>query len=287
MSDWRAALVLVTPALIGFVAFYLYPAVRGIGYSLTDFTLLSGGDWVGLDNYATLIADEQFWGSMLVTLEYVVINIGVQTLFAIALAVLLQRFARSMVLRAVTLMPYLVANVVVAMVWYWMLDYQLGIVNLALDALGLDREAFFGSSALAIPTIALVNVWRHLGYAALLVFAGLQSIPGEVYEAAEMDGAGPFRTFASITLPLLRPVLALVLVVTVVGSFQVFDTVAVTTQGGPVHATRVIYYYIWELAFERSKFGYASAMAVVLFLMLVTVSAVQMRLMRANQSDLA
>lgn len=124
-----------------------------------------------------------------------------------------------------------------------------------------------------------------MGYTALLVFAGLQTIDRSVYEAADIDGASEGRKFFSITLPLLRPVLAMVLVVTITGSFQIFDTVAVTTQGGPINATRVIYYYIWDLAFGQLDFGYASALAMVLFLLLVGISFIQLKLMRANESD--
>ena len=145
--------------------------------------------------------------------------------------------------------------------------------------------AFFGESAWAIPTVAFINVWRHMGYTALLVFAGLQTINKSVYEAADIDGAGEGRKFFSITLPLLRPVLAMVLVVTITGSFQIFDTVAITTKGGPINATRVIYYYIWDLAFGQLDFGYASALAMVLFVLLFGVALLQLRLMRANESD--
>ena len=166
-----------------------------------------------------------------------------------------------------------------------MMDYQIGAVNVFLDWIGLDRVAFFGESAWAIPTVAFINVWRHMGYTALLVFAGLQTINKSVYEAADIDGAGEGRKFFSITLPLLRPVLAMVLVVTVIGSFQIFDTVSVTTQGGPVNATRVINYYIWDLAFGQLDFGYASAVAMVLFVILMLVSLIQMKLMRADESD--
>jgi multiple sugar transport system permease protein len=126
-----------------------------------------------------------------------------------------------------------------------------------------------------------------MGYTALLVFAGLQTIPSYVYEAAEVDGSTEWKTFWRITLPLLRPVLVMVLVVTMIGSFQIFDTVAVTTQGGPINATRVIYYYIYERAFTRFDFGYASAMALVLFAILAVVSLLQLRLLRAKESDLA
>ncbi|SPL91413.1 N-Acetyl-D-glucosamine ABC transport system, permease protein 1 [[Actinomadura] parvosata subsp. kistnae] len=159
------------------------------------------------------------------------LNIVSQTVISMLLAVLLYRLTKSMVVRGIVLLPYLVANVVVALVWFWMLDFQLGVVNNVIEWLGFDRVAFFGSD-LAIPTIAGINTWRHMGYTALLIFAGLQMIPPSVYEAAAIDGASEWRTFWRVTLPLLRPVMALVMVLSVIGSFQVFDTIAVTTSGG-------------------------------------------------------
>ena len=185
------------------------------------------------------------------------------------------------------LTPYLVSNVVAAMVFLWILDYQLGIGNWVLEQIGLDRIAFLADSAWVIPTIALINVWRHVGYTALLIFAGLQTIPKDVYEAGAIDGATETRMFWSITIPLLRPVLVFVLVTTVIGSFQIFDTIAITTKGGPVNATRVIYWYIYEFAFSRFQMGYATAAAVVLFLILITITIIQMRYLRSDESDLA
>ncbi len=285
--DLRAALVFIAPAALGFVVFFLVPTVRGMWFSLTDANLIGGGELIGVENYRRMFADELFWNSVVVTIQYVVINISVQTVLAVLIAVLLHRLTQSVVIRGIVLLPYLVANVVVALVWFWMFDYSTGIVNVVLDGLGVDRVAFFGDEATAIPTIALINVWRFVGYTALLVFAGLQTIPKQLYEAAALDGAGEARMFRSITLPLLRPVLALVLVITVVGSFQIFDTVAVTTQGGPVHATRVIYYYIYQQAFERFDLGYASALSVALLLALALIAYAQLKLLRSNRSDLA
>ncbi len=286
-SELRAALVFVAPATIGFLVFYVWPAIRGVYYSFTDFSVLSPPQWVGLANYKELLTDKLVGNAFLVTLEYVLINIGAQTVLALGIAVMMHRLTKSVVVRGTLLMPYLVANVVVALLWYWMLDYQIGIVNQMLDWVGLSRVAFFGDSAWAIPTIAMVNVWRHVGYTALLIFAGLQTIPTHLYEAAALDGASEARTFFKITVPLLRPVLAMVLIITVTGSFQIFDTVAVTTSGGPINATRVIYYYIYDLAFGRFEFGYASAISVVLFLVLASVAFAQIKLLRAGESDLS
>lgn len=281
------ALGFIVPTVFGFVVFYLWPSLRGFGLSLTDYKFFSGTSFVGLANYQRLLTDETFWNAMLVTVWYVVLNIGFQTVLAVLLAVLLHRLTRSVVIRGLVLMPFLVANVVVALLWFWMLDAQIGVVNQILSWFGLGPISFFGSESWAIPTIAFVNTWRHLGYTALLIFAGLVMIPRTLYEAGRVDGANEWQMFWRITMPLLRPVLALVLVITVVGSFQVFDTVAVTTLGGPADASRVIQYYIYDLAFERLDYGYASAVSVVLLVILSVIAFVQLRLMRANESDLA
>ncbi len=150
----------------------------------------------------------------------------------------------------------------------------------------MEKIGFLSSETWAIPTIALINVWRHVGYTALLIFAGLQMLPNDVFEAAKLDGAGEFRSFFSITMPLLRPILALVLIMTVIGSFQVFDTVAVTTGGGPANATNVLQLYIYDVAFGRFQFGYASAMSVALLVVLGIITFIQFRLTRAGSSDM-
>ena len=281
------ALLFILPSFIGFAVFYAYPTIRGFWLSLTDYNLLSPPTFVGLENFQRMFGDALFWNGLLVTVEYVILNIGFQTVLALILAVLLDRLVKSGFLRSVFVMPWLIANVVVAIVWFWMLDFNLGIVNEFIEAIGLDRIPFFGSTFWVIPTVAWINVWRHLGYTAILIFAGLQAIPKDVYEAGSVDGASESKMFWGITIPLLRPVLALVLVVTMIGSFQVFDTVAVTSDGGPVNASRVIQLYIFEKAFEQFEFGYGSALSVALFIILLIITVVQMRVLRASQSDVA
>lgn len=223
---------------------------------------------------------------MVVTVEYVLINIVIQTVVALFIAVMMHRLTKSTFVRGIVLAPYLVSNVVAALVWLWILDTQLGIGNEMLAALGLDRIPFLQSDVWGIPSIALINVWRHVGYTALLIFAGLQSLPETVYEAGRIDGASEWKMFWRITVPLLRPILSLVLIITVIGSFQVFDTVAVTTQGGPANATNVVQNYIYNLAFGRFQFGYASAVSVALLIVLSIITILQYRLTRSGESDL-
>ncbi|BCW80066.1 sugar ABC transporter permease [Arthrobacter sp. NicSoilC5] len=285
-SDLKTALFFIAPAMIGFIAFYLVPTLRGIYLSFTEYSILGDPTWIGTANYEAIGKDPLFWNALAVTTQYVLINIVLQTALALGLALLMHRVARSTFIRGTLLLPYLMANVIAALLWFWLLDYQIGIVNYFIDALGMPKVAFFGSEEWAIPTQALINTWRHMGYTALLIFAGLQAIPHHVYEVANLDGASPWQTFRKITLPLLRPVLALVLIVTIIGSFQVFDTVAVTTQGGPVNASRVLQFYIYQKAFTESDFGYGSALAVILFVILALVAFIQMKFLKGNESDL-
>ncbi|WP_309237841.1 sugar ABC transporter permease [Streptomyces albidus (ex Kaewkla and Franco 2022)] len=285
-GDARVAAAFIAPAMLGYLVFLVWPTLRGVYLSFTSFDLLSSEKWVGLDNYRRLVNDPVFWDSLGVTLHYVVVNIGVQTVVALLIAVLMHRLTNSSLLRGIVLAPYLVSNVVAGIVWLWILDTQLGVGNEMVEALGFDRIAFFGDAAWAIPTIALVNVWRHVGYTALLIFAGLQSIPSTIYEAGRVDGASEWRMFWAVTVPLLRPVLSLVLIITVIGSFQVFDTVSVTSDGKPANATNVLQLYVYDLAFGRLQFGYASAISVALMLVLTVITVVQYRLARAGQSDL-
>ncbi|MET8979347.1 sugar ABC transporter permease [Streptomyces sp. NPDC004539] len=285
-GDGRLAAVFIAPALLGFLVFLLWPTLRGVYLSFTRYNLLTPAEFTGLDNYVRMAHDPIFWDSLKVTVSYVFMNIGVQTVTALAIAVLLQRLTRSALLRGVVLAPYLMSNVVAGVVWLWILDTQLGVGNEIVAALGLDRIPFLADETWALPTIAFINVWRHVGYTALLLFAGLQAIPDGLYEAARVDGAGEWRMFWRITMPLLRPVLAVVLIMTVIGSFQVFDTVAVTTGGGPANATNVLQLYIYQSAFGRFQFGYASAMSVALLVVLSAITVLQYRLTRAGRTDL-
>ncbi|MFC0675131.1 carbohydrate ABC transporter permease [Brachybacterium hainanense] len=285
-DDTALALLFIAPATLGMLAFLIWPLLTGLYYSFTEYTTLTPPVWVGLANYREMLADPIFWNSLKVTILYVVINIGVQTIVALLIAVLMQRLTQSTLLRSLVLTPYLVSNVVAAITFLWLLDTQLGIVNRLIAAIGMEPIQFWSSEAWVIPTIALVNVWRHMGYTALLLFAGLQSIPQGLYEAARTDGAGEIAMFRRITLPLLRPILALVLIMTIIGSFQVFDTVSVTTQGGPADASRVLQMYIYQNAFGEYEFGYASALSVALLIILMVITFAQYKLTRAGQSDL-
>jgi multiple sugar transport system permease protein len=286
-AETLTAWALVFPALVGFLVFYAWPTVRAIEISFTDWNLMRDPHFVGLANYAQMLSDGQFWNGMKLSAYYVMLNIPLQTVLGLFLAVAMDRLTKSLFVKSVVLLPYLLSNVLVAMLWLWMLDPMLGVVNAALVALGFDRQPFFGDAGHALVTVAAVNIWRYMGLIAMLFLAGLQNIPRDLYEAAALEGAGEWQIFRRITLPLLRPVMVFVLVTSVTGSFQIFDTIAVTTQGGPLDSTRVIVYYIVQNAFTYYKMGYASAMSMVLCMLMLLYTVVQMRVMRAAENDLA
>ncbi|TDD63392.1 sugar ABC transporter permease [Kribbella antibiotica] len=281
-DDRRVGWLFLLPVIAGFQIFYAYPTVRGVWYSLTDYSLLNEPTFVGGDNYRKLIGDEQFWNALKVTGYYVVVNIVSQTLLALGLAALMHRLTRSVVLRAALLVPWLVPNVTIGLLWAWLLDPDLGFVNHL-----LGTTVSFNSPNWAMPLVALVNSWAYTGYTALLLYAGMLQVPQHLYESASIDGASEVRMFRSITLPLIRPILALVLVVSMIGSFQIFDTVAVVYGGkAPIPETRVIYYYIYQQAFTYFHMGYAAAVAMVLVVVLGVLTFVQLRMLRASRSDL-
>lgn len=294
-SRWRrwlrrepvVAWLMIAPALVGLVAFYAWPALRAIQISFTEWNLLRPPRDVGFANYVQLWHDGHFWHGLKLSGLYALMNIPLQTVLGMGLALAMDRLTRSLFVKSVVLLPFLLSNVLVAMIWLWMLDPTLGALNALLVMVGLTAQPFFGSPDQALATVAAVNIWRHMGLVAMLFLAGLQNIPRSLYEAAAMEGASEWQTFRRITLPLLRPVMVFVLVTSVTGALQIFDTVAVTTKGGPEDSTRVVVMYIIQNAFGYLKMGYASAMSMVLCAIMLAYTALQMRLMRADQNDLS
>jgi len=286
-GDARVAWLLVSPAIVGFAAFYGFPLLRGIYLSFTEFHVLTPPKWVGLANFRELLADDVFWHSLEITVYFVLLQVAIGTVVSLAIAAVLHRLTRSALVRGVILLPYLISNVIAALVWQWMLDPQLGIVNVVLKALTGDTVQFFGSSTWAIPTLAVISVWKWMGYFAILIFAGLQTIPPTVYEAGRVDGASEVQMFFRLTLPLLRPILVMVVVLSVINAFQVFDIVQVTTQGGPANASNVLQMYIFQKAFGQFDFGYAATMSLALLVLLAGITFLQLRIARAGHSDLS
>lgn len=296
-DGWRVAFWFLLPSLVGFFVFFLLPSVRAVGISFQDFPLLeSEGTWIGLENYREVLGDDLFRNAAWVTLKYVVINIGIQTILALSVAVMMDRLTKSVFVRSILLLPWLLPNVMVGLLWLFMLDPTNGIVNEWLGYFGIDSIGFLSNPSWSIPALAMINTWKFTGYTALLLFAGIQTVPGSLYEAASLDGASEFKMFRTITLPLLRPVLVLVLVISLIGSFQVFDIIAAAggglggSPGDPLNSTRVLYLYIYDKSFVDNfgaRAGQGAAAATLLMIGLLIITVIQLRLSRASESDLA
>lgn len=281
-----AALVLLIPALVGFGVFWILPTISGMWYSVTNFNLLSEPDFIGLDNFRELATDPVAVSSMKVTLQFAIFSVGIGTVLSLITAALMQRLRLKVWVRSILLLPWLVPNVAIALIWAWLLDGNLGYLNRLMQGIGLPGVSFY-NDAHAMPIIIAIGIWAGLGYTALILFAGMTQVPTEMYEAGAIDGASEARMFFSITLPLIRPVIALVVVMSAIGSFQVFDLVMIGYDGNPIPAVRVIFFYIYQQSFAFFRMGYGSSIALVLALVLAALTVIQMRVMRANRSDLS
>ncbi len=259
------ALPFLTPSLFGVVVFLLIPVVLVVVISFLNWNEINPATWAGFTNYINIFRFDQAAHSLGITAYYVLLNIPLQTVVALSMAVALHRGRRgSGLYRVLFVAPYLSTPVAMAVIWYWVFDPQLGAVNTALAHIGIHGPDWLSSSQWALPVVALVNIWQYVGYNMLFFLAGLQAVPKELYEAADLDGANKFQQFFRISFPLLNSTLLFVLVTGVIGSFQVFDTLYVLTQGGPGNSTEVLNLQIYQLAFTDFKMGEAAAMSVLL-----------------------
>jgi ABC-type sugar transport system permease subunit len=273
----------VLPSLIGIAAFLLIPVVIVLVLSFVQWNFLTPPRWVGFANFSTIVQHDHVFHALLISAYYVLWNIPFQTVLALALAMLLVRKMPAMgVFRALYVLPYMSTPVAMAVVWSWMFNAQNGLINHLLLLVGVHGPDWLGSTSTALPVVAMVNTWQYAGYNMLFFLAGLLAIPPQLYESASIDGASAFKRFTRITLPLLNSTMLFVLVTDIIGSFQIFDTVYVMTQGGPGNATNVVNYQIYQTAFQNFDVGSAAAMSLVLFAVILVVTVIQFRFFRSR-----
>jgi multiple sugar transport system permease protein len=283
----RAGWLFIAPALLLLATFFVLPVVAGLLLSLTDFDLYAVADpgaarFVGLNNFAAVLADDAFWRAFANTLTFVLIGMPLSLAVSLAAALLLDhRRARLRGLfRTVYFVPVVTTLVSVAIVWRYLYHPRYGLLNYGLELLGLGPIDWLGDPRFAMPAIILLAVWKNFGYNMLIFLAGLQTIPDELYEAAAIDGAGPWQRFRHITLPGLAPTALFVGVTTLIGYFQLFAEPYVMTQGGPLGATRSLVLLMYEEGFRWWRMGIASTVAVLLLVITVVAALVQLRLQR-------
>ena len=277
-KETLAACLFILPDALGLSVFVAVPMILSL--SLGFFETSGFGDYkfVGLSNYRRMFADQLFLKSLLVTATYVAVLVPALYVSGLSLALLVTlRLPLVGILRSMFFMPHVVSLVVVALVWQVMLIDKIGFINRVLQLFGIPGQSWLGDPNLALGSILCVTVWFFMGYYMVIFLAGLQEIPKEYYDAAKIDGAGPWAMFTNITLPLLRPTSFFVLLVSTVSAIagpQAFDLIYVMTKGGPANETSLAIYYIYEQAFQYNNYGYAAAMAsfLVVILLLITVS---------------
>ncbi|HLS41025.1 sugar ABC transporter permease [uncultured Georgenia sp.] len=272
------AYVFILPYVAFFLLFRILPTLYGIVLSFGDYGLSGTFELLGLDNYQRLFADPLFWNALKVTGLYAAIAIPVSVTVSLAMAQLCNRVLRGMsIYRSIFFLPVVTSPVLSGLIFIWIFSAD-GPINSLLGTVGLSPGSWLQSSGLVLPALALVSAWMNFGYNMLILLAGMLAIPQEYYEAAQLDGAGPWRRFRSVTLPLLKPALFFVLVLETVKSFQAFDTIYVMTGGGPVRASYTLTFMVYDQGFGYFDFGYASAVGVVLLLITLVFSLIQRRL---------
>lgn len=278
---WRTlgwVVVFLGPSAVPLILFTAVPMVYSAWVSLHEWNLISPMRWVGLDNYRELLTDpttrEVFWHTLLYVAGYLpLVYIG-----GLGLAMALnRRMPANAFFRAAYFLPVITSWVVVALVWKWLLNPGNGLVNELLGAAGLGQPGWWTDPAWALPSVIIASAWKDLGFVMVILLAGLQSIPGDVLEAAYVDGATGWKRFWHVILPLLSPSTFFVVVISLINGFQVFDQVFVMTGGGPAGSSQVVVGQIYDLTFRYGRAGEASALSWLLFVVILAITAVQIR----------
>ena len=266
----------ILPNFLGFLLFMLVPIIMALVFSFTNYDVISQMDFVGINNYVGLFTDDQFITSLLNTLWFAVLTVPTGVILALLLAVLFNRQIRGIsIFRTFVFIPVITSMVAVSLVWSMLYEDNAGLLNTLLGYVGLGPVHWLTDTNIAMISIAIMSVWKGLGYNMTIFLAGLQGVPGELYEAATIDGATARQKFMKITVPMIAPTTYFVTLMALIGSLQVFDQVWIMTQGGPVDATKTVAMYLYQYGFQFYKMGYACAAAYVMFILVFIVSLIQ------------
>ncbi|WP_454050081.1 carbohydrate ABC transporter permease [Cellulomonas sp. Marseille-Q8402] len=265
--------------IVLFAVFFVWPGALGLIYSFTDYRGIGDLEFTGLENYAELAGDSDFWSALTRTALYVVLAVPATVALSLGIAVLLtNRWARgTSVAKVVFFIPWLVSPIVTGVVWRWLFGESFGIVNDLLGRLGADPLAWSSDANLAMVVVIVASAWANTAFNMLLYVAAIRNVPTSYYEAAQLDGANAWQRFRAITLPGIAPTTFMVVLLTTIGSMKEFAMVQALNGGGPGTENRLIVQYIYETGFDRAQVGYASAVSMVLMVILLVVALIQLR----------
>lgn len=277
-SEALWGMLCVAPAVIGFVLWYLGPMVASLVLAFTDYTVAGGADWTGLDNFDRMFtSDDLFRKALKVTITYSLLSVPCRVVVAFLLAMLLNQKLRALPLfRAIFYLPSIVPLIASSVVWLWMFNPDFGLLNSFLRDFGLDKQRWTYSSDTVLPSLVLMSLW-DIGPMMIIFLAGLQGVPGHLYDAVSVDGGNAWHRFITVTVPMTTPTILFNLVLSVIAAFQTFVQAFIMTDGGPNNNSLFYGFYLYRKAFEDGEMGYASALGWVLFVMIAVLSVIIFR----------
>lgn len=280
-SDWLQGYAFLAPSFLILGVFVYFPVLYAAWLSLWRWRILRGEPtFIGLDNYTFLFSSEDFWQAMWNTFYFAAGSIPTGMAIALVIALLLNRPLRGLAIyRTAYFLPTITSLVAVSIVWLWIYHPDVGLANYLLNLVGLPSVRWLNAPQSAMPALIILGIWRGLGYNVIIYLAGLQNIPQHLYEAAKIDGANRWQLFRHVTWPLLTPTSFFIFIIAIINSFQSFTQVDVMTQGGPIGSTTVIVYYLYKQAFQQFTMGYGSAIAMVLFAMILGLTLIQIKVL--------
>lgn len=278
IRDNIAGYTFIAPALFGFLVFTLLPVLASFMIGFLNWDLLTPPTWAGLNNYVELFKDKIFLVSLKNTVMWVVYYVPASIALSMALALAMNLPLKGIaVFRTIFYIPVISPLLAIALLFVWLYNPDFGLINFFLTKIGLQPVGWLTNEKLALPSIAIMAIWKNAGWNMLIFLAALQGIPSHLYEAAELDGATKWEKFRSVTFPLLAPATFFIVIISLIGAFQVFGEIYIMTNGGPGYSTHTLSYYLWANAFKFNKMGYAGAISMVMFLMILTVTLLQNR----------
>jgi multiple sugar transport system permease protein len=277
-GEGRWAAAFLAPTLLGLAVLSAGPILATLAISLTKWDLLTAPKLIGLDNYAALLTDDRFLKALRNTFFYTVVSVPLGLTIALGLAIALNAKVRGIAfIRTAYFLPVVTSTIAIALVWQWIYSADSGLLNQVLGAVGVPSQKWLSDPTLAMPSIIAMSIWQGLGVNVIIFLAGLQAIPSDLLDAASVDGAGSWARLRNVTLPLLTPSIFFTGVLSLIGSFQVFDQIFVLAKPRPTEATITVVYFIYENGFKFFKMGYASAASWILFLIVAVFSAIYFR----------
>ena len=271
---------LITPAMIIFILFFIYPIVYMVYLSFFKWNMIGDMNFIGLNNYTSLFANSEFWVVMKNTFFFMLLSVGLVILFSTLMAVYLHKNTKiNNLLQSVIFAPYIISFVSISFIFLWMFEPDYGLFNYLLERIGISSVRWLQNTNTAMISLVMVSVWKGVGYNTLIIISAIQKVPSYLFEAAELDRSSRAKTFFKITIPMISPTMFFLVLVNLIASLKTFETIQLMTLGGPANSTKTLVYYLYEYGFSFYKIGYASAVGVVLMVLIGVLTVIYFKVL--------